>query len=159
MPQQRGDKPRNQVVAEPFQQITVPGRALTTVRCRHCQYVLAMGATRQQAHLNKCTAYINRPSNLSSSSVQTELSSQIRSLPSSTIKTLNRTAAMAVYMSNLPFNHYENPYVRAHEHAFHTQYTPPSHTVMAGVLLDEAYQTVKTKVDPMLMEQPIYLIL
>ncbi len=44
MPSQRGGKPRNEVVAEVFQQITVSGRALTAVRCRHCQYVLAMGA-------------------------------------------------------------------------------------------------------------------
>jgi len=120
MPPQRGGKPRNEVVAEAFQQIIVPGRALTTVRCLHCQYVLAMEATRQQAHLDKCTAYINRPINLPPSSVQTELPPKIRPLPSSTIKTLNRTAAMAVYMSNLPLNHYENQYVRAHEHAFHT---------------------------------------
>jgi len=54
-PQRGGGKPRNEVVAEAFQQIIVPGRALTTVRCRYCQYVLAMKATRQQAHLNKCT--------------------------------------------------------------------------------------------------------
>ncbi len=151
MPQQRGDKPRNQIVAEAFQQIIVPGRALTTVRCRHCQYVLTMKATRQQAHLNKCTAYINRSFNLFSSSVQTKLSSQIRSLPSSTIKTLNRTTAMTVYMLNLSFNHYENSYVRAHEHVFHTQCTSSLHLIMTEVLLNEIYQMMKTKIDSMLM--------
>ena len=110
-----------------------------------------MRATRQQTHLNKCTAYINRPFNLFSSSVQTKLSSQIRSLSSSTIKTLNRTAAMTVYMSNLSFNHYENSYVRANKHAFHTQYTSSSHLIMTEVLLNDIYQTMKTKIDSILM--------
>jgi hypothetical protein len=132
MPSQRGGKPRNEVVAEVFQQITAAGRALPRVRCRHCQHTMAIEATRQHAHLNRCNAYINRPIILSPSLVQTKLSSRIKALSISTINALNRTAAMAVYMFNLPFNHYENPYVRAHERAFHLNYTSPSHTAMAG---------------------------
>jgi DNA replication protein DnaD len=110
-----------------------------------------MRATRQQTHLNKCTAYINRPINLFSSSVQTKLSLKIRSLSSSTIKTLNQTTAMTVYMSNLSLNHYENSYVQAHEHVFHIQYTSSSHLIMTEVLLNEIYQMMKTKIDFMLM--------
>ena len=52
MPSQRGGKPRNEVVAEAFEQITVTERALTAVRCRHCQHIMTNEATRQQVHLN-----------------------------------------------------------------------------------------------------------
>ncbi len=110
-----------------------------------------MRATRQQTHLNKCIAYINKSFNLFSSSVQTKLSSQIWSLSSSIIKTLNRTTAMTVYMSNLSFNHYENSYIWAHEHIFYTQYISSLHLIMTEVLLNEIYQMMKTKINSMLI--------
>jgi len=59
--------------------------------------------------------------------------------------------AMTVYISNLSFNHYENLYVQAHEHIFHTQYTSFSHLIMTVVLLNEIYQMIKMKIDSMLM--------
>ena len=151
MPPQRGGKPRNRTVTDAFQSIILPNRIIPAVKCLYCHLQMASGTSRQQAHLNQCTAYINRPINEPAALVQTMLSPAVKPLSIPVVKTLNRTAAMTVYMSNLPLNHYENPYVRAHEHAFHSQYTPSSHTAMAGVLLDEASQTVKAKVDPMLM--------
>jgi len=151
MPPQRGGRPVNQTVANNFQQVIVPGRR-NTVQCLHCHQQMAKGASRQQSHLNQCNKYqtrvINRPS--PHALAQITLDAQIRPLSAAVIKALHRTAAMAVYMSNLSFNHYENPYVRAHEQVFHSNYIPPSHTAMAGVLLDEAYQTVKSKIDSML---------
>lgn len=80
-----------------------------------------------------------------------KLSSQIQSLLSSTIKTLNWTTAMTIYMLNLSFNHYENFYVWAHEHVFYTQYTSSLHLIMTEVLLNEIYQTMKMKINSMLM--------
>lgn len=62
----------------------------------------------------------------------------------------NRTAAMAVYMTNLPFNHYENPYVLAHQQALHPRYKPPNRRAMAGILLKEAYNDAKRKLDAQL---------
>jgi len=60
---QRGGKPQNEVVAEVFQQIIVSERALTTVRCRHCQYVLTMKLDKlMYIYMNERT--LNRPKNL-----------------------------------------------------------------------------------------------
>ncbi len=151
MSQQHDDKSWNQIIAEIFQQIIIFERAFTTVWCHHCQYVLTMKATHQQTHLNKCIAYINKSFNLFFSSVQMKFSSQIQLLLNSTIKTLNWMTAMTVYISNLSFNHYENLYVQAHEHIFHTQYTSFSHLIMTVVLLNEIYQMIKMKIDSMLM--------
>ncbi len=54
---------------------------------------------------------------------------------------------MTVYMINLSFNHYENSYVQAHEQIFHTNYIFFLHMTMTEVLLNEIYQTVKSKID------------
>lgn len=112
------------------------------VQCAHCGKKAAKRTTRQQKHLDSCTAYQNRPQNgpipLPSLS-QATLLSNMRPLSTSMTASLHWTAAMAVYMSNLPFNHYENPYVQAHEHTLHPNYAPPSHTALSGPLLEEAY--------------------
>ena len=149
MPSQRGGRPLNQLVVDNFQQIIVSER-LATVQCRHCHTVMSHGATRQQIHLDQCDQYRRRSTN-SDSSIQTILDANIRSLAVDVAKRLHQTATMTVYMFNLSFNHYENSYVRAHEQAFYSQYTPSSHTIMAEVLLNEAYQTMKAKIDSMLM--------
>lgn len=62
---------------------------------------------------------------------------------------------MSVYMTNLPFSHYKNSYVSAHEKAFFPQYVPPSHTLFAGPLLDKTYNIVKAKVDKQLLAQDL----
>ncbi len=150
MPPQRGGRPLNQLVVDNFQQIIISER-LATVQCRHCHKIMASGATRQQVHLGQCDQYRRtRPTNSDHRLIQTTFDANIRSLAVDVARRLHQTAAMAVYMFNLPFNHYENFYVRAHEQAFHSNYTPPSHTAMAEVLLNEAYQNVKAKVNPLL---------
>jgi len=152
MPPQRGDRPVNQTVANNFQQVIVSGRR-NTVQCLHCHQQMIKEASRQQSHLNQCNTYqtrvINRPS--SHASAQIILDAQIRSLSAAVIKALHRTTTMMIFMFNLSFNHYENSYIRAHEQAFHSQYTSSSHMIMTEVLLNEIYQTVKTKIDSMLM--------
>jgi len=60
---------------------------------------------------------------------------------------------VTVYMINLSFNHYENSYVQAHEQIFHTNYISFLHMTMTEVLLNEIYQTVKSKIDSMLTDQ------
>jgi len=56
------------------------------------------------------------------------------------------------YMSNLSFNHYENLYIQTHEHVFYTNYTSSLNTTMTEVLLNEIYQTVKSKINSMLIK-------
>lgn len=79
--------------------------------------------------------------------IQTPITVTIRSMSQAQIAQAHATAAMGIYMSNLPFNHYESPYILAHERTLHSSYKPPNRKLVAGVLLDQAYQTVKIKVD------------
>ncbi len=51
MPSQRGGRPLNQLVADNFQKIIIPGRA-DTVQCRHCHKIMTHATTRQQTHLD-----------------------------------------------------------------------------------------------------------
>ncbi len=138
MPPQRGGRPLNHLAVDNFQQIIIPGR-LATVQCRHCHKIMAQGATRQQIHLGQCDQYIRRPTNPDRHPIQTTFGANTRPLAAGVARRLHQTAAMAVYMSNLPFNHYENPYVRAHEQAFHSNYTSSLRTTMTEVLLNEIY--------------------
>jgi hypothetical protein len=152
MPPQRGDRPVNQTVASNYQQIIVSERQ-NTVQCLHCHRQMVKEASRQQSHLNQCNTYQTRVINQSSShaSAQRILDAQIRSLSAAVIKALHRTMTMTIYMSNLPFNHYENSYVRAHEQVFHSNYISSSHTTMFKSLLKKTYQNVKTKIDSLLI--------
>ena len=57
-----------------------------------------------------------------------------------------RAAAMSIYMTNLPFNHFGNSYVIVHHQALNPGYKPPHYKLVEGKLLNEAYETVGFKV-------------
>jgi len=153
MPSQRGDRSLNQLVADNFQKIIIPGRA-DTVQCRHCHKIMIHATTRQQTHLNQCDQYKRRSiTNSKRHSIQIILTANIRFLVIDVVRRLHQTATMTVYMINLSFSHYKNSYVRAHEQVFHTNYISLLHTTMTEVLLNEIYQTVKSKIDSMLTDQ------
>ncbi len=96
MPPQRGGRPLNQLVADNFQKIIIPGRAVT-VQCRHCHKIMAHATTRQQAHLDQCDQYKRRSiTNPDHHSIQITLGANIRTLAVGVAKRLNQTAAMAV---------------------------------------------------------------
>jgi hypothetical protein len=79
-------------------------------------------------------------------SVQLSITSLFRPLTPAQIAHAHGAAAMSVYMTNLPFNHFENAYVIAHHQALSPSYKPPNRKLVAGKLLNEAYDTVKSKV-------------
>lgn len=50
---------------------------------------------------------------------------------------------MAVYMTNIPFNHFENSYVIEFFRLLHLGYKLVNQKVIAERLLDEAHETIK----------------
>ena len=161
MPPQRGGRPRNHTVESAFRNVILHGRLAPktpTVECIHCQKQMAKGTSRQQQHLDfHCTRYkIHMASSITKQEeegekphIQSTLTAR-HVCPAEQVLRLHRTAAMACYMTNLPFNHWEDPYVRDHERQLHAGYVPPSHAQLAGPLLEWAYSTVKEKVDRIL---------
>ena len=153
MSSQRDDKSLNQLVVDNFQKIIISERA-DTVQCRHCHKIMTHATTRQQTHLDQCDQYKKRSiTNSKHHSIQIILTANIKSLVIDVARWLHQTVTMTVYMINLSFNHYENSYVQAHEQIFHTNYIFFLHMTMTEVLLNEIYQTVKSKIDSMLTDQ------
>ena len=86
-------------------------------------------------------------------SIQIILTANIKFLVINVARRLHQTVTMTIYMINLSFSHYENSYIQAHEQVFHTNYISFLHTTMTEVLLNEIYQTVKSKINSMLTDQ------
>jgi len=78
----------NQAVTDAFQSIILPNRIIPAVKCLYCHLQMASGTSRQQAHLNQCTACINRPINGPAALVQTMLPPAIKPLSTAVIKTV-----------------------------------------------------------------------
>ena len=161
MPPQRGGRPRNNTVDTAFTAVILHGPLAPKtpmVQCIHCQKQMAKGTTRQQEHLDfRCTSYKVHMMAYIAQQEEEGQKPHIQStliarhvLPAEQVLRLHRTAAMACYMTNLPFSHWENPYVREHERQLHAGYVPPSHSQLAGPLLEWAYGNVKEKVDSIL---------
>ena len=148
---QRGGRQKNHLVDENFKDIITEGLKNPQHQCIHCGHQSTRNAARGQQHLNQCDAYQKekarkQKSILSNASIQLPITTLIRPLNQAQIASAHRAAAMSVYMTNLPFNHFENPYVIAHHQALNPGYKPPHSGLVAGKLLDEIYGIVKSKV-------------
>lgn len=149
-------RPRNLDVHQNFKDVLDARKKGSQHQCLHCGHISAKNAQRGQQHLAQCEQYINAQRIKSESSPPTAVLTQlpttvaVRPLSRLQIAQANRSAAMAVYMGNLPINHYENPYVLAHHRALHPGYKPPNRAALAGGLLKESYNEVKRKVDAQL---------
>ena len=55
--------------------------------------------------------------------------------------------AKTVYITNLPFSHYNNKYVATYLYNLDFSYKAPSHGTLVGSLLNQCYEKVKSKVD------------
>ncbi len=89
MPSQRDDKPRNQTVINVFRSIILSNRIISAVKCLYCHFQMIFEISRQQTHLNQCTAYINQSFNKSTALVQMMLLSAVKSLSIAMIKALH----------------------------------------------------------------------
>lgn len=153
-----GGRPKNALVDENFVDVIIEGMKYPQHRCTHCGYQSAKVATRGQQHLQTCNAFQEvqerrqqeTSSRSSKSLIQLPITPLIRPLNQAQVAHAHRAAAMSVFMTNLPFNHFENPYVIAHHQALHPGYKPPHHKLVGGKLLDDAYETVKLKVNQQL---------
>ena len=54
---------------------------------------------------------------------------------------------MAVFMTNLPFNHYENPYVAQHLKGLQLGYEGPNRQTVSGTLLNDCCGAVRKQVE------------
>lgn len=149
---QRGGRPRNQTIDDNFKDFIDETKREPQHRCIHCNYTASKHVDRGLQHLTKCEEYMKHKQNKSDDTKpstdlkQLSIVSSVRPLSQIQILHANRTAAMAVYMTNLPFNHYENDYILLYQQALHPGYKPPNRKAIAGPLLEDAYQNVKKKV-------------
>lgn len=145
-----GGRPRNRAFEDNFSEVIDAEKKTPQHRCNHCGHQSAKLTSRAQAHLDQCEAFQKlqkeREEKEEKRTIQLPISSLLRPLSQGQLNQIHRANAMAVYMTNIPFNHYENPYVVASYKSLHPSYKPPSRKLLAGKLLDDAYETVKTRV-------------
>lgn len=147
-------KPRNAIVEESFMKIKNDRFRGARADCKYCQKELDKNTSRLQNHLDVCKSYqkavksgqtpgaLHAPANWS----QQQITTVVRSSPQKRAEHWARVAK-AVYMTNLPFSHYENRYVAAHLHGLDSSFKAPSHGALVGHLLDQCYEEVKDKLD------------
>ena len=116
---QRGGRQKNHLVDKNFKYIITEGLKNPQHQCIHCGHQLTRNAAKGQQHLNQCDAYQKEKARkqkgiLSNASIQLPITTLIRPLNQAQIALAHRAAAMSVYMTNLPFNHFENSYVIAY---------------------------------------------
>ncbi len=150
----KGGKPRNAIIKAFFRKINDDRFKGARAACKYCQKELEKNSSRLQNHLNVCKSYqeavklgqtpraLLAPENWS----QQQITTAVYSSPQKRAKHWAR-AAKAVYITNLPFSHYENKYVAAHLHGLDSSYKALSHGALVGHLLDQCYEELKDKVD------------
>ncbi|KAI5779389.1 hypothetical protein EDC01DRAFT_634070 [Geopyxis carbonaria] len=134
------------------------------VKCRYCGWTRAMNASRQRAHLDSCAAYLASRSRApsvatSSASASASASTSAAAAPAAAdsntrlatpdeIHALHLQAAMSIYMTAKPFNHWENPYARSYHAAISrfANYAPPGREAVGSTLLSESYARVRDEV-------------
>ena len=153
VPLKRG-KPRNTIVEEFFRKINDDIFKGARAACKYCQKELDKNTFRLQNHLDVCKTYqeavklgqtpraLCAPANWS----QQQITTVVRSSPQKKTEHWAR-AAKVVYMTNLPFSHYENKYVATCIHSLDRSYEAPFHGALGGHLVDQYYEEVKNKVD------------
>lgn len=138
-------KPKNQAVEKAFYPVVNPTYRNPRKVCKYCTKELDHNTTNLQKHLDKCKPYREgKPPDEPGGSQQT-LPTLVAAMPQTKADHWKR-AGMAVFMNNLPFNHYENQYVRDHLYHINSKYFVPDHKALSGHILNECYGTVYNKV-------------
>jgi hypothetical protein len=155
MPVHTDDRLRNYLIDENFVDVVTESKKLSQHKCKHCDHQSSKNAARDQQYLKICDAFKRdqtqkKEMKTDQKSVQLLITSLFRPLTSAQIAHAYRAAAMFVYMTNLPFNHFENAYVIAHHQALSPSYKSPNRKLLADKLLNETYDIVKFKVDQVL---------
>ena len=151
---QRNGRPKNQLVEENFVEIIAMGKKCPQHRCKHCGHQSTKLTSRAQLHLNQCQPYLKHQEEMKKDSNmivahrpnQIPITAMIRPLSQAQLDQMHRTNAMAVYMTNIPFNHYENSYVIESYKSLHPSYKPPSRKAIAEKLLDKTYERIKLQI-------------
>jgi hypothetical protein len=145
---QRGGRKKSSLIEDNFKPVIAIGLKHGQHQCIHCDHQSTRNAVRGERHLDQCVPYQKELAKRVTSSnrmMQLPITTLIRPLNQAQVALTHRTAAMSIYMTNLPFNHFENPYVIAHHQALNPNYKPPHHKLVAERLLNEIYEMVKSK--------------
>ena len=103
--------------------------------------------TNLQKHLDRCRPYRDgRPPEDSTTVTQQTLLNLVAAMPQTKTDHWKR-AGMAIYISNLPFGHYEDPYVREHLYHINNKYVAPDRKALSGHILNECYGDIYSKVE------------
>ena len=142
-----GFKSKNETIDKVFYQvINIFYKNLRKV-CRYYYKEMDVNTIRLQEHLDKYKSYRDgKPLNDPAEGSQQTLSNLITTMSQTKADNWKR-ADMAIYMSNLSFNHYENKYVKDHFHYVNPKYTLPNHKALSDHILNNYYNTIYEKVD------------
>ena len=149
---QHGGRKQNFLIFDNFKEIIINVKC-PQHQCIHCGHQSIKSTSRSLQHLNQCAAYKNamiEKTEASSFFVQPVITNMIRLLNQAQIIPAHRAAAMSVYMTNLPFNHFESSYVIIHHQTLNPSYKSPHSGLLAGRLLNEAYEITKSKINAIL---------
>ena len=115
-------------------------------RCKYYKKKINFNIIKLQKHLDKCKSYRNNKSfKKFIGNSQQFLSNLIIAM--SQIKFDNwKRADMTVYINNLSFTHYQNPYVKNHLYYIDFKYVPLEIKVLSDHILNECYDIVYIKV-------------
>lgn len=151
------NKPYNAIIEKSFTDIINNRFENSRAVYKYYHKELDKNIYRLQNHLDICKSYqdtmkssrtpgaLRAPANWSQQQITTAICSSLQ-------KRAEHWARMAkaVYMTNLPFIHYENKYIVAHLHGLDSSHKPPSYNTPVGHLLDQYYEKTKNKVDAQL---------
>jgi hypothetical protein len=145
---QRDDRKKSFLIEDNFKPVIAIGLKHDQHQCIHCDYQFTRNAIRSERYLDQCVPYQKELAKRVTSSnkmMQLLIITLIRSLNQAQVALTHRTTAMFIYMTNLPFNHFENSYVIAHHQALNPNYKPPHHKLVVERLLNEIYEMIKFK--------------
>ena len=143
---QDGFKPKNQAVDKAFTSVINPQYRNPRKICKYCHKEMDHNTTNLQKHLDKCKPYRDGKPPDEPAGTQQTLSNLIAAMPQTKTDHWKR-AGMAIYMTNLPFNHYENRYVKDHLLHLSPKYATPDRKALSGHILNECYGDVRIKVE------------
>lgn len=151
---QRGGRLKNQLIDDNFIDVIVEGKKFSQHKCNHCDRQTSKLAFKAQHHLKTCQSFINHQKEIKKEkkkiaeikSKQKFITSMIRFISPVQIAQLHRANVMAVYMTNIPFNYFENSYVIEFFRLLHAGYKSFNRNLLAERLLNETYKAIKLQV-------------
>ena len=141
---------KNHLVENNFTDVIILGKKFFQHKCNHCEHQFFKLEFRAQHHLKTCQTFQNHQKKnekkkkiVVSKSNQIFITSMIRFFGHVYVVQFHRANAMAAYMTNFSFNHFESSYVIEFFKLLHFDYKFFNQSLIAERLLNETYETMK----------------